>query len=50
MKLLQIAKLPRARAFKRKAELAWTGQHKEKKWRDLSWCMEDFPAHGFGCH
>ena len=23
---------------------------KENKWRDLSWCMEDFPAHGFGCH
>jgi hypothetical protein len=23
---------------------------KENKWRDLSWCMEDSPAHGFGCH
>jgi len=23
---------------------------KEKKWRDLYWCMEDSPAHGFGCH
>jgi hypothetical protein len=32
------------------AELIGLANIKENKWRDLSWCMEDFPAHGFGCH
>jgi len=32
------------------ANLLGLANTKEKQMGDLYWCMEDFAAHGFGCH